>query len=873
MEIVEKIVTWAAGQPLWHQVIIADILKGKELSDEIIASYADMALQEVVDPEALIAKYGNPLEQFEYTGSAVVAPVSLLGISETVNVNDMADGSSLALEAKGINVIYGNNAAGKSGYTRVLKSSCMSRHEEKVQGSIYRADAPKTTAKIQFKQQDTEEDYAWSNEAEANSHLKSINVFDSKSGSAYLSKYTDIKYKPAGMDVLDELVGVIRRVQSKLETEKTSKELQLTNLAPIFADYDGTKAHALIGALDKRGAVEELEKLSTLSDQEIQDLTRLEKDVPEKERLAPAKYRDNLTKITGRLERIVNATEKLSASITKDSQEQIQACLKQSNAAAKIAEEAKKIKFDSKEFLEGTGNDLWKVMWQAAESFSNRFAYKDHTFPHTGTDSKCPFCQQLLSAEAGARLMDFAKYVGDKSQENARLRRNEYNVKLEEYIQARPDDEVIEALFAEVGVDDYDAIEDVKNAVLVVAAHHDRYKKAIDDGKPIIEELDLSSEDSILKKLKTHTEQSRLELAKPLDDEKYRKDLANDKMMLKGLKARRLLADNDESIRANINTYISLAANSAARGKCSTTSISTQSGRLSNEHIVTALKDSFNQELGKIFSSRIKAELVSAPTRQGVPHSEIVLTADGSRSREKIESIMSEGEQRGLALAGFFTELSMMPHKSAIIFDDPITSMDDENSARIAKRLVEAAKERQVVVFTHRISFAVQLEEEAKRQGLPDSEFRTKTVSKLAHPGIVEDRMPWDGMKVKQRVGWLKNSLQSELGPLHRSGDAEAYQNKAEHFYKKLRETWERAVEERLFGDVIKRHSRNVATQQLKDVKYLKADNSIIEENMTKCSKYVHDGTGESTEPIPELGVIESDLRKLTDWLDELGER
>lgn len=871
MEIVEKIVAWAASQPLWYQIIIADVLKGKEFLDEEIATYADIALQEVVDPEGLIGKYGNPLERFNYSDSSAATSVSLLSLSETVNVNDIADGSVLEFDEQGINIIYGNNAAGKSGYTRVLKSSCMSRHDERVQGSIYRSDAPESSARISYKQQSIEESYDWSNNSEANPHLKSVNVFDSKSGSAYLSKHTDIKYKPAGMDVLDKLVDVVQRVQARLNTEKTSKQLQLTNLTPIFAAYADTKAHALINVLERRGAVEELNRLSVLSDEEQQALGKLEKEIPERERLAPAKYRDNLTKITGRLERILAAADLLSASLSKSRQEQIVASLKLRDEAIKIAEQAKKTKFDSDDYLKGTGNDLWKVMWKAAESFSLNSAYVGHTFPHTDGDAKCPLCQQSLPEATGRHLKEFAKYVADKSQENARIRKNEYDVLIEKFTQARPPDNMIEALFNEVGTDDYSATEEVKDAVLRLSAYHDRYIEAIKKGKPIIETLDLSAEASLIKALKNHTDQSRIELDKPLDDKKYVEDLANDKLKLKGLKARKLLADNDEVIRANINTHISLAAYSAALGKCNTAPISLQSGRLSADHIVAPLESSFNEELGKIFSSRIKAKLVPAPTRHGVPHSEIILTADGSRSREKIESIMSEGEQRGLALAGFFTELSMMPHKSAIIFDDPITSMDDENASKIARRLIEASKERQVVVFTHRVTFVSQLLDEAKKMGITN--VPTKTVSKLSHPGVVEERMPWDAMKVKDRLGWLNNNLQSVLTPLYRDDNAEAYQDKAEHFYKKLRETWERAVEERLFGDVVKRHSRNVSTQQMRDVKYRESDNIVVDESMSKCSTYVHDGTGESVEPIPTIEVVTEDLKKLTDWLDELKQR
>lgn len=867
MEIVNKIGTWAGNQPLWQQVAIADILKGKDIAEETIARYADIALQEVTDPEGVIQEVGNPLEDYNYTAKESSSSVAIAGILDTVNVNDISDGSALTFNTGGLNIIFGNNAAGKSGYTRVLKSACMSRGAEAVQGSIWRKDGRDTGAKIAFQVDGVDDSLDWSNGAAANLHLKTIHVFDSMSGSTYLSRSTDIKYKPAGMDILDTLITIIQKVTDKLDNDRTGKSLQLTDLSQLFSDFEGTKAQVLIDALDKKGAAERLDEIIVISDNEEADIVQLEKNLPERERQAPAKYRENLVRATNRLDRINTLAGGVRKTFNKVDQEAISKAIGLKTDAEKIANKAKKAKFDDVNFLDGTGGDLWNIMWSAAESFASECAYPEHAFPHTKDGAKCPLCQQELLKDAVSRFEEFSKHVKDKSQENATTRKRELQQLVEAFEDANQSDNEVEALFADVSADDFAGIDEVRAAVDTLRAKHVKYAAAIAEGKPIIEDADFRQVDLVIEELSKRINRSRSEIAKPLDDQKYNLELANDKNKLKGLKARKLLVANEKAIRTNIDTHIALAAHTAARSKCNTTPISLYSGRLSNDHIIEPLKNSFNTELSKIFSGKVKAELVAGSTRQGVPHSEIVLSADGAHSREKIEGIMSEGEQRGLALAGFFTELSIMPNKSAIIFDDPITSMDDENAAKIAKRLVEASIERQVVVFTHRVSFVSQLIDEAKNQGsIPE----TKTVSRMSRPGVVEPRMPWDSMKVGDRISWLRNRLQSQLQPLHRDGNAEEYERVAEHFYSKLRETWERAIEERLFGNVVKRHSRNVSTQQMRHVTYREADDAIIEENMTKCSNYMHDGTGDSVEPIPPVDVINQDLKSLEDWLEEL---
>ena len=72
---------------------------------------------------------------------------------------------------------------------------------------------------------------------------------------------------------------------------------------------------------------------------------------------------------------------------------------------------------------------------------------------------------------------------------------------------------------------------------------------------------------------------------------------------------------------------------------------------------------------------------------------------------------MSEGEHRCIALATFLSELSISEHQSSIIFDDPVSSLDHKWRNRIAKRIAIESKIRQVIVFTHDITFLLMLQE------------------------------------------------------------------------------------------------------------------------------------------------------------------
>jgi hypothetical protein len=71
----------------------------------------------------------------------------------------------------------------------------------------------------------------------------------------------------------------------------------------------------------------------------------------------------------------------------------------------------------------------------------------------------------------------------------------------------------------------------------------------------------------------------------------------------------------------------------------------------------------------------------------------------------KLDTVLSEGEQRAVALADFLTEVTLNPASSGIVLDDPVTSQDHQRKERIAKRLVSEAAHRQVIVFTHDLPF------------------------------------------------------------------------------------------------------------------------------------------------------------------------
>jgi hypothetical protein len=121
---------------------------------------------------------------------------------------------------------------------------------------------------------------------------------------------------------------------------------------------------------------------------------------------------------------------------------------------------------------------------------------------------------------------------------------------------------------------------------------------------------------------------------------------------------------------------------------------------------------------------------------------------------------LSEGEQTVLGLAGFFTEAEFDPSKSAVIFDDPVTSLDHVRRDKVADRLVQFAKSRQVIVFTHDIAFLTDL---LKSADSAEVEVYHRTIQRRGTvPGYVAEGLPWKA----QDIGLRLNTIQNEITKL-----------------------------------------------------------------------------------------------------------
>jgi hypothetical protein len=210
----------------------------------------------------------------------------------------------------------------------------------------------------------------------------------------------------------------------------------------------------------------------------------------------------------------------------------------------------------------------------------------------------------------------------------------------------------------------------------------------------------------------------------------------------------------------------------------------------------------------------------------------------------KPNQILSEGEQKALALADFLAEVTSVPAASPVIFDDPITSMDYRRIHEVCDRIVELSSTYQVVVFTHNIWFAAELLGKAERKTWKYYDIRTENggsgiLSVASHPRI--DTISQVSSRVRKLIEAANTS------------DGEVQAALVEKGYEELRGLCEIAVEYELFKGVIQRYAPNIMMTKLEKINIteLKASVATVMPIFSKACRYI----ASHSQPIETQGI------------------
>ena len=191
-------------------------------------------------------------------------------IKGLVNVNALANGGSVPIALAGLTVIYGENGAGKSGYSRIFKHACRARDRREPilpNANLDPKDVGTAQAVFEAVIDGTAIDLPWQYGVIAPEPLSDISIFDTHCARAYIDNHGDFAYTPYGLDILEGLVGACTKLKARATQEKAANAPSDAAYAVLMREQSAF-ATALLD-IPTQTKPEHIEDLATLNQAEI----------------------------------------------------------------------------------------------------------------------------------------------------------------------------------------------------------------------------------------------------------------------------------------------------------------------------------------------------------------------------------------------------------------------------------------------------------------------------------------------------------------------------------------------------------------------------------------------------------------------------
>jgi energy-coupling factor transporter ATP-binding protein EcfA2 len=846
--VLDEILEWSRTRPLWQRDALRRLVTEGQVDDEAVQSFTAACLGED-------AANFDPLDaqHIRATGAEPV-PVAVLGIRDAENVNSLATGEHLTFAPSGLTIVYGDNASGKSGYARILKAVTRTRASERVRNNIFLAAdlTPRATIDLQVDQDDGKR-FEWHPGVQGDEELSRLSFFDQACGDVYLSRETEVAFRPFGLGLFDELVTVCERVRAELDKRATDIGRRTAGLPALD---DSTEAGRFLQGLRATTTDEEIKSAATF-DSGQQERLKLLIGASEHVRQGTARAEaQRLERLAQRGDRVRDILKHLGSEVSVETRDNL-IHLRDDAAAKTAATRAARAHAIAGTSLDGVGEAAWRELWEAARVYSQTVAYPNHAFPVID-DAVCVLCQQPLGPEASERLRGFEAFVRDTTQQAAQRAETAYRSAVDRVKTISAGDQATSEALSDLRAEDAELADAVELYLRDANECLEKLRDAIeaDEAEQVVDfpEPPTARVDEGLRVLRERA----AELLKSAD--------ANDGTSisdeLNELNARNALADAYPALIAERDRLSLLRRIGTARSAASTNAVTQKGVELTNAALTDVLMDRFSRETDRLGLENVVLRTVGG--RRGILRYRAGFV--GAVQDAPLPEVLSEGEQTALGMAGFLAEVRTDASKSGVVFDDPVSSLDHERRDKVAQRLVGLASERQTIVFTHDVAFVLALKKHAVHGSV---EVTERSIERLhARAGHCEDFHKFSAKLMKERLKELENHL-SALRSERESMTNEEYRDATAKWYRLLRKTWERAIEETIVGDVLTRDDLQVHPMMVRTLVLFTADdNRVLQHGYGRATEMseAHDESAVINSPPPSIDDLASDLEEIRDW-------
>lgn len=852
MNVYNDIVKWSSSKPMFVRDALRRLFRNRQITEQDISELKeiikkDHGLSEIDINTKAVSEEDIPSEFCDVT------QIRIKQISSPHNIAALFGEKPLIFSPKGLSIVYGKNGSGKSSYSKILKKLCWSRDKDVVlKKNVYTNDLSAQSVAISFFEGEKENTFVWQEGKSTDKRLNSIYVFDSKCADIYLNKENPAEYKPVGIDVLERLVELYASLSASFDSDIQSLQKKKPQLAEkykdtsIFSWYDKLKE-------SQRKDIEE--KISFTSTQnkryEILDMALKDSNVLQTNNILKLK-KERYHALQKKLSPIEKLFEKDSLNDVKRLKEDF----KSKEQANKVAIES--YKTDNEFDIGGTA---WKELWNAARKYAEELQ-KDYPVTSNAHGSFCILCHQPLSDKAKERVLKFDSYVQDATSKSLNQAKIKKDQKLTEYISI-PHILISDELRKELIEDGVEA-EKIEAYCSQILKAKEVVANYIQDVVAEICPLFINSISDLL-----------TDEIKKIDEKiKINEDILTKRELLEKefleLDALKSLNERKEDILAYYDETLKKAKLQECKNVINSRSVSNKVGELLESKAISKQQSLFLEYLNKLNNGIAKKmTLKKTRTTTGVTYQKCGFNS----IKDSVTDILSEGEQKMVAIANFLSECAISDTHNAIIFDDPITSLDVDYRESVAKIIVEMSADRQIIVMTHDLYFLRLLKDIYNKINSTDC-YVTCLNSVNNQSGIVSDEIPFLSKNIQERIDTITKGIENV-----KKIDLTQLDTKRIHLNDlkdKMRQLLERTVEDVLINKAVIRFGKNVNFKKsilASLIVIKKEDIDFLTSLYGKYSEVIHDGSVETVpNTITEMD-ISTDIRSYKDWKDEFVQR
>ncbi len=838
---------WFSTQAKWLQEAMRDICQNDLMdTNKIFSIFQD----EIINGKAI------EIDNFQHGwlySEDIPVNIHLLQIENPNGINKLSPHQGIDFSKERLCLVYGENGTGKSGYTRIIKR-INNRKTSELLPDIFNPSEVQF-CDFSFEANGQRQDYSSLNLNDMDSTIGVglFDIFDSAVSNLYITDMQEFSFEPKLLSNFTKLGTLCTELAKNLEKKTT--EIKITKL--VVPDNIAQTEYAQ--KYNKLNSQTDINTFSMVTwtdenEQRLSALTTLlsSQDVENAHKLAGLK----LSAVT----KLCEAFSKMKANCCQDVQSRIISERAAIDTQKSIVEEGAKVLNNTCSF--SISDKTWRSLWNAAKAYSEKVAYPNMIFPVIDMDGKCPLCQQKLDASAINRFRSFDEYI--KGELNLLLAQKEEVLQnsLEALILSTTKENIDD--WAETCQFSPEFLTKIQDAF----DQYTKYSEAVQKGVDLQLDFVLGLNDVINGIVSTFTELKT----------QYGKDAATAKLLLDTTTAKKLTLETEHKtllaqkwISSNIGyivdeykKHILLDKLTKAKPKLSTRNITQKGKELSQGLITDAYIARFNDELQALGINTVSVRCKTKGT-VGKTYKGLVLYS-GEKEYSKPGEVLSEGEARIVSLAAFLADTRGSDALSPLIFDDPISSLDDRYEKRVVSRLIDLAATRQIIVFTHRLTFYRELQNQADSKEIQYQ--RVEIYRTMQESGRTKDLSILTG-NVKGRLNRIKEEKLQQIKRLYQeNGCCEEYLEKMTSLCTTIRVTVEDLVSDTLLGDIINRYRPDIQTKgklnRLADI--TTEECNLIDDWMTKYSHVMHSKPEEHCPEIFDDGSefsiekVESDL-------------